>query len=90
MRMSTTSRFFNTISPEMAVDAFNTVDRSRVLRSAVVETPCRDVVMPRESSLERARAFWYSDDYQSLKPLRAGTGTFRVTLVEGLQKEALE
>jgi len=48
------------------------------------------VVIHRWPSLERARAFWYSDDYQSLKPLRAGTGTFRVTLVEGLQKEALE
>ena len=48
------------------------------------------IVIHRWPSREQARAFWHSDEYQAIKPLRAGTGTFRVTLVEGTQQETLE
>lgn len=48
------------------------------------------IVIHRWPSREQARAFWHSEEYQAIKPLRAGTGTFRVTLVEGMQQETLE
>jgi uncharacterized protein (DUF1330 family) len=48
------------------------------------------VVMHRWPSAEHARAFWESDEYAAAKPLRAGTGEFRVILVEGVQQTVLE
>ena len=48
------------------------------------------LVMHRWPSAEQANAFWHSDAYAAAKPLREGTGTFRVMLVEGLQQTALE
>ena len=48
------------------------------------------LVMHRWPSAEQARAFWYSDAYEAAKPLRAGTGEFRVMLVDGLQQTPLE
>ena len=48
------------------------------------------VVMHRWPSAEQARAFWESDEYAVAKPLRAGTGEFRVILVEGVQQTVLE
>jgi len=48
------------------------------------------VVMHRWPSAEQAKAFWESDEYASAKPLRAGTGEFRVILVEGVQQTVLE
>jgi len=48
------------------------------------------VVMHRWPSAEQARAFWESDEYAAAKPLRAGTGEFRVILVEGVQQTVLE
>jgi uncharacterized protein (DUF1330 family) len=48
------------------------------------------VVMHRWPSAEQAKAFWDSDEYAAAKPLRAGTGEFRVILVEGVQQTVLE
>ncbi len=48
------------------------------------------VVMHRWPSAEQARAFWESDEYAAAKPLREGTGDFRVILVEGVQQTVLE
>ena len=48
------------------------------------------VVMHRWPSAEQARAFWESDEYAAAKPLRAGTGEFRVILVEGVQQTVLK
>ncbi|MGA1579937.1 MAG: DUF1330 domain-containing protein [Luminiphilus sp.] len=48
------------------------------------------VVMHRWPSAEQAKAFWESDEYAAAKPLRAGTGEFRVILVEGVQQTVLE
>jgi uncharacterized protein (DUF1330 family) len=48
------------------------------------------LVMHRWPSAEQAKAFWYSDAYEAAKPLREGTGSFRVMLVDGLQQTALE
>ncbi|MEG1680212.1 MAG: DUF1330 domain-containing protein [Stenotrophomonas sp.] len=36
-----------------------------------------------------ALAFWHSADYAAIKPLRAGTGNFRVLLADGVQTQAL-
>ena len=48
------------------------------------------LVMHRWPSAEQAKAFWYSDAYEAAKPLRAGTGEFRVMLVDGLKQTPLE
>ena len=48
------------------------------------------LVMHRWPSVEKARAFWNSEAYEAAKPLREGTGVFRVMLVEGLQPTVLE
>jgi len=48
------------------------------------------LVMHRWPSAEQASAFWHSDAYAAAKPLREGTGEFRVMLVEGLQQTPLE
>lgn len=36
-----------------------------------------------------ALAFWHSPEYAALKPLRAGTGVFRVLLADGVQAQPL-
>lgn len=36
-----------------------------------------------------ALAFWNSDEYATIKPLRAGTGTFRVRLVDAAETPAV-
>jgi uncharacterized protein (DUF1330 family) len=46
--------------------------------------------MHRWPSAEQAKAFWYSEAYEAAKPLREGTGEFRVMLVDGLQQTPLE
>ena len=38
---------------------------------------------------EAALAFWHSADYAAIKPLRAGTGSFRVLLADGVQTQVL-
>ena len=48
------------------------------------------LVMHRWPSAEQAKAFWYSEAYEAAKPLREGTGEFRVMLVDGLQQTPLE
>ena len=48
------------------------------------------LVMHRWPSAEQANAFWHSEAYTAAKPLREGTGEFRVMLVEGLQQTPLE
>lgn len=40
------------------------------------------VVISRWPSMDAARAFWFSPEYQQAIKLRQGTGTFRVTLLE--------
>jgi uncharacterized protein (DUF1330 family) len=44
----------------------------------------RSVVIARFPSREAARAFWNSPEYTAAKKLRAGKGTFFVTLLDGL------
>lgn len=36
-----------------------------------------------------ALAFWNSTEYAAIKPLRAGTGSFRVLLADGVQTHSL-
>lgn len=36
-----------------------------------------------------ALAFWHSPEYAAIKPLRDGTGTFRVLLADGVQTQPL-
>lgn len=36
-----------------------------------------------------ALAFWHSPEYAAIKPLRAGTGTFRVLLADGVDATPL-
>lgn len=36
-----------------------------------------------------ALAFWHSPEYAAIKPLRAGTGSFRVLLADGAQIQIL-
>jgi uncharacterized protein (DUF1330 family) len=40
------------------------------------------IVVSRWPSMDAARAFWFSPEYQAAIKLRQGTGTFRVTLLE--------
>jgi uncharacterized protein (DUF1330 family) len=40
------------------------------------------VVISRWPSMDAARAFWFSPEYQQAIKLREGTGTFRITLLE--------
>lgn len=40
------------------------------------------VVISRWPSMDAARAFWFSSEYQDAIKLRQGTGSFRVTLLE--------
>jgi len=42
------------------------------------------VVMSKWPSKAAAQAFWHSDEYKKILPLRANTGHFNVTLVNGL------
>jgi uncharacterized protein (DUF1330 family) len=44
----------------------------------------RSVVIARFPSREDARAFWNSPEYAEAKKLRAGKGTFYVTILDGL------
>ena len=44
----------------------------------------RSVVLARFPSREAARAFWYSPEYAAARKLREGTGTFFVTILDGL------
>jgi uncharacterized protein (DUF1330 family) len=48
------------------------------------------VVLHRWPDAASARRFWESPEYVEAKALRAGTGEFRVILVEGLAEETLE
>lgn len=48
------------------------------------------VVLHRWPNQEAARRFWQSPEYQELRRLREGTGTFRVMLLQGLEQEVLE
>lgn len=48
------------------------------------------IVLHRWPDRESARRFWESPEYAEAKALRAGTGEFRVMLVEGLARETLE
>lgn len=43
-------------------------------------------VIHRWPSVEVARSFWCSEEYQNIKKLREGTGIFQVTLLEGVKK----
>ncbi len=45
------------------------------------------VVIHEWSNRERAREFWYSNEYQQVKKLRKDTGQFSVVLVDGLPTE---
>ncbi len=44
----------------------------------------RSIVLARFPSREAARAFWDSPEYAEAKKLRAGKGTFFVTILDGL------
>jgi uncharacterized protein (DUF1330 family) len=44
----------------------------------------RSIVIARFPSKAAARAFWHSPEYTAAKALRAGKGTFFVTLLDGL------
>lgn len=48
-------------------------------------TEGRSIVISRFPSKEAALAFWHSPEYTAAKALRAGKGTFFVTVLEGLQ-----
>ena len=48
------------------------------------------IVLHEWPSMDAARKFWNSDEYQQAKKLREGTGTFRVMLVDGINTETLE
>jgi uncharacterized protein (DUF1330 family) len=48
------------------------------------------LVMHEWPSMDVARAFWESREYAAVKPLRQGTGEFRVMLVAGKQSDVLE
>lgn len=42
------------------------------------------VVVSRWPSMDAARRFWHSDDYERIKQLRLGKATVRVRLVDGV------
>jgi uncharacterized protein (DUF1330 family) len=44
----------------------------------------RSVVIAKFASKAAAQAFWHSPEYAAAKALRAGKGTFYVTLLDGL------
>lgn len=44
----------------------------------------RSIVLARFPSRDAARAFWDSPEYAAAKKLRAGMGTFFVTILDGL------
>ena len=48
------------------------------------------IVMHEWPSMDAAKAFWYSKEYAAVKPLREGTGEFRVMLVAGKDSQILE
>jgi uncharacterized protein (DUF1330 family) len=48
------------------------------------------VVISEWPDMDAARRYWSSPEYTELKMLRAGTGKFRVMLVDGIKKEPLE
>jgi uncharacterized protein (DUF1330 family) len=39
--------------------------------------------------MDAARRYWHSPEYARIKALRAGTGEFRVVLIDGVQQETL-
>ncbi len=47
------------------------------------------VVVSRWPDMDAARRYWRSPEYAAVRPLREGTGSFRVLLVEGAEKETL-
>lgn len=53
-----------------------------------VHAPSRTVISC-WSDRDAALAFWNSAEYAAIKPLRAGTGSFRVLLADGVQTQAL-
>ncbi len=48
------------------------------------------VVISEWPDMDAARRYWHSPEYAALKAQRAGTGRFRVILVDGIQEERLE
>lgn len=48
------------------------------------------IVIHRWPNREMAKAFWYSEEYEAAKLLRANTGKYRIMLIDGLEKEILE
>lgn len=56
-----------------------------------LEGPPRDTrtVISRWPDRAAALAFWHSPQYAAIKPLREGTGEFRVLLVDGCGTETL-
>lgn len=48
------------------------------------------IVLHRWPSMLAARDFWFSEEYEAAKKLREGVGTFKVILVDGVNKETLE
>lgn len=46
------------------------------------------IVVSEWPNMDRARAFWNSPEYREAVKLRAGTGTFRVTLLETMPSTA--
>lgn len=60
--------------------------RYRVMRGEVEqlegETDNRKIVVSEWPSMDRAREFWNSDEYQELKKVREGTADIQVYLVE--------
>ncbi len=45
------------------------------------------VVISKWPDKESARSFWASEEYKQAIPLREGTGTFNVMLVDGLEEK---
>lgn len=47
------------------------------------------IVLHKWPDMQSARNFWNSDEYSEAKKIRAGTGTFRVMLVDGFTRESV-